>query len=62
MLGVFQKLVASKAHDHEGFHILSTLVESLDYQGTLAQVMPAHPLTCGRLPPAPTTPPTRGRS
>lgn len=29
VLGVFQKLVASKAHDHEGFFILSALVEFL---------------------------------
>ncbi|KAL4452248.1 hypothetical protein ABPG75_007910 [Micractinium tetrahymenae] len=40
VLGVFQKLIASKAHDHEGFYILSTLVEQLDYQATLAQYMP----------------------
>lgn len=26
LLGVFQKLVASKAHDHEGFFILGALV------------------------------------
>lgn len=38
VLGVFQKLIASKAHDHEGFYILNTLIESLDYQGTMAQV------------------------
>jgi len=29
VLGVFQKLIASKAHDHEGFHILNAMVESL---------------------------------
>lgn len=29
VLGVFQKLVASKAHDHEGFYILNAIVESL---------------------------------
>ena len=29
VLGVFQKLIASKAHDHEGFFILNTLVEYL---------------------------------
>lgn len=26
LLGVFQKLVASKAHDHEGFHVLNSLL------------------------------------
>jgi exportin-2 (importin alpha re-exporter) len=29
MLGVFQRLVATKAHDHEGFYILNALLESL---------------------------------
>jgi exportin-2 (importin alpha re-exporter) len=29
LLGVFQKLIASKAHDHEGFEILNSLVENL---------------------------------
>ncbi|GAX80072.1 hypothetical protein CEUSTIGMA_g7510.t1 [Chlamydomonas eustigma] len=29
LLGVFQKLIASKAHDHEGFEILNALVENL---------------------------------
>ena len=38
MLGVFQKLIANKAHDHEGFNILSTLIESLDYNTVMAQV------------------------
>ena len=30
VLGVFQKLNASKAHDHEGFFVLNSLVEFLD--------------------------------
>ena len=29
LLGVFQKLIASKAHDHEGFEVLNAMVESL---------------------------------
>lgn len=29
LLGVFQKLVSTKAHDHEGFYILNALIESL---------------------------------
>jgi exportin-2 (importin alpha re-exporter) len=29
LLGVFQKLIASKAHDHEGFEVLCALVENL---------------------------------
>jgi exportin-2 (importin alpha re-exporter) len=29
LLGVFQKLIASKANDHEGFYLLSSLVEHL---------------------------------
>lgn len=41
ILGVFQKLVASKAHDHEGFYVLNTLLEWCDiaawgqYLGTI---------------------------
>lgn len=41
ILGVFQKLVASKAHDHEGFYVLNTLMEWCDlaawgqYLGTI---------------------------
>ena len=38
VLGVFQKLIASKAHDHEGFNLLSALVSHLDYQAQMAQV------------------------
>ena len=30
LLGVFQKLIASKANDHEGFYLISSLVESLE--------------------------------
>ncbi|XRB01695.1 exportin-2 [Pycnococcus provasolii] len=30
VLGVFQKLVANKAHDHEGFYILNAVTASLD--------------------------------
>lgn len=30
VLGVFQKLIASKSNDHEGFYLLGTLVEAVD--------------------------------
>ena len=30
LLGVFQKLIASKANDHEGFHLLGSMVEHLN--------------------------------
>ena len=30
LLGVFQKLIASKSNDHEGFYIISSLVECLE--------------------------------
>lgn len=30
LLGVFQKLIASKTNDHEGFYLLNTLVENVD--------------------------------
>eukprot|EP00955_Chlamydomonas_euryale_P098808 365171-Chlamydomonas_euryale.AAC.12 len=29
LLGVFQKLIASKAHDHEGFNILNAIIDNL---------------------------------
>ena len=41
VLGVFQKLIASKAHDHEGFYILNSIVECMQldwfrqYLGTI---------------------------
>lgn len=31
LLGVFQKLIASKANDHEGFYLLESLVENLEH-------------------------------
>ena len=39
ILGVFQKLVASKAHDHEGTAILDALTLAID-PGTMSQYMP----------------------
>jgi CAS/CSE protein, C-terminus len=39
ILGVFQKLLASKAHDHEGFAILNTLLEYLPLE-TLSKYLP----------------------
>ena len=27
LLGIFQKLIASKANDHEGFNLLQTMIE-----------------------------------
>ena len=44
VLGVFQKLIANKAHDHEGFFILNSLLEYLPmelYQQYLPTVRPA---------------------
>lgn len=43
VLGVFQKLISSKAHDHEGFFILNSLLEYLPmdlYQQYLPTVWP----------------------
>ena len=37
VLGVFQKLIASKAHDHDGFAILDTLIATQDL-GVMGQV------------------------
>ena len=34
-----QKLIASKTHDHEGFHVLNTIVEALPL-ATYEQYMP----------------------
>ncbi|KAK9829548.1 hypothetical protein WJX72_006417 [[Myrmecia] bisecta] len=39
VLGVFQKLIASKAHDHQGFLILTALVEHLKLEA-FAQYLP----------------------
>ena len=39
LLGVFRKLVSSRAHDHHGFMVLNVLVEGLPLQN-LAQYMP----------------------
>jgi len=33
VLGIFQKLIASKVHDHEGFYILETIVDALPFAG-----------------------------
>ncbi|KFM80437.1 Exportin-2, partial [Stegodyphus mimosarum] len=38
VLGVFQKLIASKANDHEGFHILQRLIENVP-QNTLDEYL-----------------------
>ena len=44
VLGVFQKLISSKAHDHQGFFILNTLVEHIpdalnEHYGTIWQLL-----------------------
>ncbi|KAL2612267.1 hypothetical protein R1flu_023959 [Riccia fluitans] len=39
VLGVFEKLVASRSTDHQGFYILNTVIENLSYQ-TFAQYVP----------------------
>lgn len=30
LLGVFQKLIASKSNDHEGFYLLGSMVEHFE--------------------------------
>ncbi|KAG2451269.1 hypothetical protein HYH02_003876 [Chlamydomonas schloesseri] len=40
VLGVFQKLLSSKAHDHEGFYIVNAIVESLPLPA-YAQYLPS---------------------
>eukprot|EP00198_Chlamydomonas_reinhardtii_P002761 XP_001692097.1 cellular apoptosis susceptibility protein [Chlamydomonas reinhardtii] len=40
VLGVFQKLLSSKAHDHEGFYIVNAIVESLPLPA-YAQFLPS---------------------
>ena len=39
LLGVFQKLIASKVHDHEGFFILNSVVEFLP-EASFQQYLP----------------------
>ena len=50
LLGVFQKLIASKVHDHEGFFILNSVVEFLPepaFRQYLPTVGPlSHPIPC----------------
>lgn len=31
LLGVFQKLIASRANDHEGFYVLSSMIEHVPW-------------------------------
>lgn len=33
LLGVFQKLIASRTHDHEGFYLISTMIEHMPWAG-----------------------------
>ena len=42
ILGVFQKLVAGKAHDHEGFRILESLAQHAPYDA-FSQYLPEVP-------------------
>lgn len=49
VLGVFQKLIASKALDHQGFYILNALVESLPSQALGPYLTNIWSLLCQRL-------------
>ena len=54
VLGVFQKLIASKAHDHQGFYILNALVESLPSEALTPYLTNIWSLLCQRLQTSPT--------
>lgn len=49
VLGVFQKLIASRSHDHEGFFILNTLVEFLPLSSFSKYLQTIWSLLCQRL-------------
>ena len=49
VLGVFQKLIASKAHDHEGFFILNSLLEYLPMELYQQYLPTVRALTCLRI-------------
>eukprot|EP00894_Picocystis_sp_ML_P003591 jgi/Pico_ML_1/54108/g4531.t1 len=49
VLGVFQKLIASRSHDHEGFFILNTLVEFLPLNSFSKYLQTIWSLLCQRL-------------
>ena len=38
LLGVFQKLIASRANDHEGFYLLSSMIQHMPWQSLEAQM------------------------
>lgn len=40
LLGVFQKLIASKANDHEGFYLIQSLIEHLPTQSLASYLRP----------------------
>ena len=54
LLGVFQKLIASKSNDHEGFYLLGSMVEHFEpwvntgiiyksvYQGSFSFMLKTH--------------------
>ena len=55
LLGIFQKLVASRSNDHEGFYMLQTLVEHLPESAMTQYIKPVFMLLFQRLTSSKTT-------
>ncbi|XP_003386477.1 PREDICTED: exportin-2-like [Amphimedon queenslandica] len=55
LLGVFQKLIASKSNDHEGFYILGTMIEHIDMSVLRPQMKDVFTLLFRRLQSSKTT-------
>lgn len=55
LLGVFQKLIASKSNDHQGFYMISSLVECLEPAVLSSQLKPIFTLLFQRLTSSKTT-------
>ena len=55
LLGVFQKLIASKSNDHEGFYILGTMIERIDMSVLRPQMKDVFTLLFRRLQTSKTT-------
>ena len=55
LLGVFQKLIASKTNDHEGFYLLQSMVESMPRDALDQYIKGIFQLLFGRLTSSKTT-------
>ena len=61
LLGVFQKLIASRANDHEGFYLLSSMIQYIPWQSLEAQMSQVFILLFQRLKGSKTTKFVKGK-